>query len=106
MNNFHNDYAIPLEEKARAILRVSERQRGAIFDADAIELGSFFEIMVLTLRVKSSYQQCTEIDNFIEKYENMLCVNLNNLEEELIQNALSDYLKLLKAIENSELKSE
>jgi len=105
MNNFHNEYALPLESIARGILGITDRQRGAIFDADGIELGSFFEVMVLTLRVKVSYQRCLEIDEFINKHADILGVSLNKIAESKIKDALNEYKELLNKIENNELES-
>lgn len=61
--NVH-DIAIQIEYKLRDKFNISDRPRGTIFDADAIEMYMFFDDMelLLTLFGKKDYT------NFIDKY--------------------------------------
>lgn len=55
--NFHNDVAIPLESIARKYISPdSERPIGLFYDADAIEAGSFVEVMLFLLRQKKGFE--------------------------------------------------
>ena len=64
--NFHNDVALPLEMCARQFFGCTERSTDKIYDADAIKVSSFVEVMIILLREKTSFDRGNEaVDNFI-----------------------------------------
>ena len=64
--NFHGDIAIPLEGIALRHYGDIMRPFGKIYDADAIEHGSFVEVMMTILREETGMKHgYPEIDNFV-----------------------------------------
>ena len=65
--NFHGDIAISLESDACSVHGINGRPFDKIFDADAIELGSFAEVMIILVRDKTNFTNTDDkINEFIE----------------------------------------
>ena len=66
--NFHNDVAIPLEGAACELFGDIGRPVNKNYDADAIEGGSFVEVMIMLLRAKTgNSNECEDIDEFVRE---------------------------------------
>ena len=84
--NFHGDIAIPLEGIASSYYGDFGRPLTKIYDADAIESGSFVEVMIALLRAKTEMDNgCHEIERFISECRKYYGVNGNEIPKEEAQ---------------------
>lgn len=95
--NFHNDIAIALEGIATRYFGWVGRPMTKIFDADAIESGSFAEDMIILLRVKSDYSnELTDIDEFVVKAGPYVGKNGNTIDNEIAQKLFDEFKRLFE----------
>jgi len=93
--NFHGDIAISLEGDARSFFGDIDRPVDKIYDADAIELGSFAEVMILLLRQKTDFSnECPEIDEFISKCGKYVGVSGNQIPKETAQALYDEFTSM------------
>lgn len=74
MRNVH-DIAIELESMLRKEFGFTDRPRGTIFDADAIESRMFYDVLILLLYKKGT-KNSTKFQNAIFKYKG---INMNEI---------------------------
>lgn len=96
MKNFKNQIAIRLELQARSLLGYNDRPVGTIFDADAIECGNFAEVMILLLRIKSSYRSDNSIDAFAKMCATYIGANGLDLDETIAVSLYQEFCDLFK----------
>lgn len=95
--NFHNDIAIPLEGIARRHYGDISRPVTKIYDADAIERGSFVEVMMALLREKSDMENsCDDIEDFISECKEFVEVNGNAIPKEEAQRLFDKFKEMYK----------
>lgn len=88
MRNVH-DVAIELEYMLRKEFGFSDRPRGTIFDADAIESRTFYDIIILLLHKKGK-KDSTKFQDKIFQYK---CINMNQIPDyELIFEEFKTYI--------------
>lgn len=86
MPNTHN-IAIQLELILRKEFGFPDRPSGTIFDADAIERSTFYDLMILVLCKKDKHNA-----DFIEKYSQYEGMNMNQIPDcEAIFNEFRTY---------------
>ena len=98
MYSFHNDIAIPLEYEARKTFSFEDRNRDLMFDADSIELGSFVEVMLMTLYCKNNYMRSLAIESFAEHCRKYFRVNGNGIAKDDALEIFKKFKELLDAI--------
>ena len=82
--NFHVDIAIQLESDANYYFRGFDRPVDKIYDADAIELGRFVEVMIILLREKTNFNnEHDEIDECVTDCAPYLGKSGNSIEPEI-----------------------
>lgn len=97
--NFHGDVAIQLEGIGRSYYGWTGRPMTKIFDADAIESGSFVECMTLLLREKTSYNWETEgIDEFLDKCAPYFRKSGNSIDREVAQELFDEFTTLFESM--------
>lgn len=101
MYSFHNDIAIPLEYEARKAFGFKDRNRGLMFDADSIELGSFVEVMLMTLYCKNNYMSSLDIASFAEHCRKYFRVKGNGIAKDEAFEMFERFKKLLNTIEEN-----
>lgn len=94
--NFHNDIAISLESHARRIMKYTDRPYETIFDADAIESESFFEVMIILLWHKNEYISNDKISNFIKKGKEYIGVSGHKIPNETANKLFEEFKELIK----------
>ena len=95
--NFHNDIAIPLEGIASRCYGDIRRPFEKIYDADAIERGSFVEVMVVLLRNKTDMNnERYDVDEFLSECASYWGVNGNDIPPEIAQEYFDRFRELYK----------
>lgn len=95
--NFHGDIAIRLEMEARHIFGDMDRPYTKIYDADAIEMGYFAEVMVDLLREKSGRDNNrTDIDQFIKDLKPYIGKNGYEIPHKIAQGLLNRFFELIQ----------
>ena len=102
MFDFHNEYAMSLEWKARECFGCDGRNRQFAYDADGIELGAFLEAMVYILRCKSSYLRNNIIDEFISDYSQLFGKKSSEIDENDIKNAYERFNDILLYLQDED----
>ena len=93
--NFHNDVAIPLEGVAVRHFKRNGRPVDTIFDADAIESGTFAEDMILLLRMRYDYRNdMPEIDEFIVDCSRFIGVRGSQIDKGVADNLFQRFENL------------
>lgn len=84
--NFHGDIAIPLEGTASSHYGRIGRPMGTIYDADAIDVGTFVEVMIILLRERTDMADEIEgIDEFVRECSPYLGMSGNLIPKETAQ---------------------
>lgn len=95
--NFHNDIALTLEYYARSTFGYPDRPAGTIFDADAIEGGTFVEVMMLILRKKTDYtNEISEIYDFAADCGKCYSASSNAISDETADYLFKQFIELYK----------
>lgn len=84
--NFHGDIAIPLEGIASSHYGRIGRPMGTIYDADAIEVSTFVEVMIILLRERTDMSdENDDIDEFVRDCSPYLGMSGNLIPKETAQ---------------------
>lgn len=95
--NFHNDIAYSLENIACKNYNWKDRPYRTIFDADAIEGGSFVEAMIILLREKTNYsREIEDVNIFIDKCSKYFGKNGYEITPEKAQELFDEFKALIK----------
>ena len=93
--NFHGDIAIELESIACRHYGDIGRPVYKIYDADAIEVGSFIEVMIILLREKTNRRdECPDIDGFVKLCAPYLGMNGNVIPKDKAQELFDRFQEL------------
>ena len=96
-NSFHGRIAIPLEAKASSLFDRNNRAVDVIYDADSIESGYFAEVMIILLRMKSSYKiGQEEIDRFVIDAAQFVGKSANEMERDTAQMLFDKFTALIE----------
>ena len=98
MKNFKNQIAIQLEIQAKSLLGYDDQPINTIFDADAIECGNFAEVMILLLRIKSSYRSDNSIDAFAKMCAPYIGAKGLDLDETIAVSLYQEFCDFYKKI--------
>lgn len=79
MKNLH-DIAIDLEHVLRQTFNKDFSHSGTIFDADHIELGSFYDVLVIILYIKGKGDY-TDFENKLYKFKGINMKDIPNCEK-------------------------
>ena len=93
--NVHGDIAVELENDANYYFKGIGRPVDKIYDADAIELGRFVEVMILLLREKTSFNnEHDDIDEFVTDCAPYLGKSGNSIDPEIANQLYSRFTSL------------
>ncbi|MCB2299900.1 hypothetical protein [Clostridium tagluense] len=99
MINLHQ-YAVSLEHTLRGILECDRGGLGGLIDADAIEYGSMFTVIVSTLSIKYIGEKNTElIDRFIESILEYEGKRMAEIGEQKIKGIIDSYREVYSQLE-------
>lgn len=99
MINLHQ-YAVSLEHTLRGILECDRGGLGGLIDADAIEYGSMFTVIISTLSIKYIGEKNTKlIDRFIESILEYEGKNLAEIGEEKVIEIIDSFRKVYSQLE-------
>ncbi|PNV62226.1 hypothetical protein C0033_08925 [Clostridium sp. chh4-2] len=96
--NAHGDIGMVLENIARNILNpgVPYGADYTIYDASAIESGTFAEVMICLLRHEKGYEDIEEIEDFSKSLADIWGKSLHDIEPEKAQKLLDKFVILIK----------